>query len=744
MSVTPTFDPMSADQSGVLADFARACKAAARSVSLYPSTHPAIESSLGRIVATSARLTAAGDVALVVHPGIIAIEGRAPARTDQAIGELADLLHERLVGELTIHKGADELDWHALLLLLARAPEDLRGEGGIGQAWMAAGRAHFEIREIDYAEMLRERIGGDALARDRIVEYCLQGGTADGFDERSLATLADAVGDPARLGDLMHHMQRERPDGATMGARASGLLTLFHGLVHAAGQRQDDPDHALQAVANAFVRLTPDMLMALMREARNGSPEDRALMSSVASRLDDGTIASFVAGSVIAGKGATVRLAEAFEALVPDVDRKGRLLDLAHQEVQASPLGSDPGFEDLWQGTAGLLMTYSDSGFVSEEYDRELSSARAQAVDVERVSDDPPSRVEAWLSTISPAALQELDLALLLDLLRIESDPSAWQPVAALASTSLERRTSAGDLAGARRLVDALVGECRSGDRAELREMACATVNSLAAGRFGQQIILQLRQAEEPHVDALADLCRTLGPGIVTPLAEALAIEEQARLIRRLRDLLLSFGAAGRHTVEQLKLSPNPAVRRTAIDLLRAFGGRDALSDLASMLDDGDPHVQRESIRAIVQIGTSEAYAALERALLTGSASRETIVQQLIALRDDNAAPLLCHLLDAIAPSGRSVALQLQIIDAVGSLTAHPDSTHTLRQLLYRGVWWAPVRTARLRRAAAAALHRIGTPDTKAVIEEAAVRGSRGVRNAVRAEIRRAGDWRNP
>ncbi|MEQ1572946.1 MAG: HEAT repeat domain-containing protein [Vicinamibacterales bacterium] len=742
--MTPTFDPMSADQSGVLADFARACKAAARSVSLYPSTHPAIESSLGRIVATSARLTAAGDVTLVVHPGVIAIEGRAPARTDQAIGELADLLHERLVGELTIRKGADELDWHALLLLLARAPEDLRGEGGIGQAWMRAGRTHFEIREIDYAEMLRERTGGDALASDRVIEYCLQGGTADGFDERSLATLADAVGDPARLGDLIHQLQRDRPDGTTMGARASALLTLFHGLVHAAGQRQGNPDGVHQAVADAFARLTPEMLMALMRQARNGSPEDRALVSRVTARVDDDAIASFVASSVIAGKGATVRLAEAFEALVPDVDRKGRLLDLAHQEVQASPLGSDPGFEDLWQGTAGLLMTYSDSGFVSEEYDRELSSARVQAVDVERVADDPPARVEAWLSTISPAALHVLDLALLLDLLRIEGDPSAWQPIAAIVSTSIERRMIGGDVEGARRLLDALAGECRPGSRDELREAARAAMDTLASGRFGQHIVANLRQADEPDVEALADLCRSLGPGIITPLAEALAIEEQARAIRRLRELLLSFGAAGRHTIEQLKQSPNPAVRRTAIDLIRAFGGHDALADLASMLDDADPHVQRESIRAIVQIGSSEAYAVLERALLAGSASRETIVQQLTALGDDNAVPLLCHVLDTIAPRGRLVALQLQIVDALSGFSAHPDSTRTLRQLLYHGVWWAPVRTARLRRAAAAALHRIGTPDTTAVIDEAAARGPRGVRSAVRAEIRRTGERRNP
>ena len=175
--------------------------------------------------------------------------------------------------------------------------------------------------------------------------------------------------------------------------------------------------------------------------------------------------------------------------------------------------------------------------------------------------------------------------------------------------------------------------------------------------------------------------------------------------------MLLGFGAAGRQSVEQLKHSPNPAVRRTAIDLLRVFGGREALPELASMLDDADPQVQRESIRAIVQIGTDEGYAVLEHALVSGSASRDTILQQLIGLRDDRAAPLLCYVLNHTAPRRNLVAVHAQIIEALATLAAHQDSLRTLRTILYRGEWWAPLRTAALRQAAAAALRGLGTPE---------------------------------
>jgi hypothetical protein len=80
-------------------------------------------------------------------------------RPDPSIGELATLLHERLIGRLTVQPQADAEDWRALLLLLARSPDDLMAGGGIRQAWTLTGRNHFEIQEIDYAEVLRERGG---------------------------------------------------------------------------------------------------------------------------------------------------------------------------------------------------------------------------------------------------------------------------------------------------------------------------------------------------------------------------------------------------------------------------------------------------------------------------------------------------------------------------------------------------------------------------------------------------------
>lgn len=735
---------MSAEQGARLAEFARSCKTAARSVALYPGTHPAIRAALGRLVAAADRLTAAGDVTIDVHPDGLLIDGRAASKPDSAIGELAALLHERLVGALRIERGADADDWLALLLLLARAPEELVAAGGISRAWTATGRQHFAIREIDYAEVLRERAGGAEAEWDQIIAYCLEG-HATSLDDRALAALVEALGDSAQFGELVARLQSAASEGgASLGVRTAALMQLLRAAIDAVEQRGTGREAVLQIVADAMARLTPDMMLAMLSHigplgagagafGGEGDAGPGTLAAAILARMTDRAVASFVARSVAAECGATERLARAFEALVPDRDRRDRLLDLAHEEARDTEFGREAAFEELWHNAAEMLRSYSDSKYVSEVYGQELTRARTQAIEVERVSDDPPERVQAWVATVSDEAVRRLDCDLLVDLLRIETDPARWQGVAAVVVAEIERRTLLSDAAGAGRLAAALVADAGPDGREPLRAAAQAARDRLASGPLVRHLLIHFRKLEDADIEPLERLCQTVGPAIVHPLAEALAAEENSRAIRRLRELLLSFGTAGRQSVEQLKNSSNPAVRRTAIDLLRVFGGSEALPELASMLHDSDPQVQGEAIRAIVQIATDDAYAVLEKALVAGSASRDIVLQELIGLRDDKAIPLLCHVLNHTQPRGRMVRIHAEMIEALGHLSPHPESTRTLRAVLYRGWWWAPFRTAAFRRAAATALRRTGSPEAMAILHEAASAGRWGVRRVARA-----------
>jgi HEAT repeat protein len=730
---------MSSEQGMLLADFARTCKAAARAVSLYPGAHPAIGSSLSRLVAATGRLARHGPVRLAVHRELLAIDGRSPLRPDPSIGELATLLHDRLIGRLTVEAEADAEDWRALLLLLARSPDDLMAGGGIRQAWTLTGRNHFEIQEIDYAEVLRERGGGEDVTWDRIIAYCLEGKQGL-LDAGALASLLEALADPARFSKLVEQLQETvGSDSTKVGVRVAALLQLMRTAIDAARTRgESEVDLAFETIAASCARLSPDMMIEMLDRRQASDRDDADLVSTVADRMTDQAIASFMARAVAADRKGTERLAHALEALTPDRERKKTVVDLAREEARQGELGAEPGFETMWDAVANAVMSYtlvSNLSSVSDEYGRELSAARRNAIEVERISDDPPERIQEWVTTVSQSALAHLDLQMLLDLLRIEGNPADWEPLSVIAASEIERRTLTGDIAGAHALLEALSRETKSDGRQALRAGATRAIDRLSAGPSARHVAMHFRSVIDSEVERFNQLCQMAGPNIVRSLADALAKEEHPVAIRRLAALLLSFGAAGRRSVEQLKNSPNPAVRRTAIMLLRRAGGQEALLELAAMIGDDDPEVQRESIHAIVEIGTGNAYSVLHRLLLEADTPRDSALRELLSLRDDKAVPLFSYVLTKGEPKGKLIGVHLSIIESLGVMRPKPDSIRALQQVLQRGHWWAPFRTRAQRQAAAASLRKLGTPEAMAALEAAANNGSRGVRRIARTQI---------
>ena len=124
----PPAETLSAADSTRLIEFARACKAAARVVTLYPGGHPSIATTLGRLVQLTAADQLSSPLRLNVLADDILMDGRAIGRIDPAVTELASLLHGHMVGDLTIHAGGDVEAWRSFLLLLGRPFEDVRVE----------------------------------------------------------------------------------------------------------------------------------------------------------------------------------------------------------------------------------------------------------------------------------------------------------------------------------------------------------------------------------------------------------------------------------------------------------------------------------------------------------------------------------------------------------------------------------------------------------------------------------------
>lgn len=730
-----TLEPLAAEDTATLVEFARACKAAARAVQLYPPGHPAIGTTVGRIVQVTSADALRTPLKLTVRPDGLLLGDRAPARADAALAELAFLFHSHWIGQVVVHPGGDTDAWLTLLALLGRSPESVRSEGGIARAWAATPHRHVELREIDYAEVLRERSGGDAAAWNTIVAHCLRGDALD-LDADGLRDLMDIAGDAGRLGDLMSAVDGTTDAADAVGTKSAAVLRMLRAIINVVSAR--DPsllEPALRNMATATGHLSADTLLGLLQQRGDDAP-DTQLVNAVVSRITDSTIARFVARHVAAEGTATDRLALAFQALVPDRDHQQRLLALAHDDLAASPLGGAEAAASTWDQIAQQMLTsYSDEPYVTSAYARELSSTQAQALDVEHVSDDPPARIEGWLDSIATTALRALDLSLLLDLLRLEEDPDRWGALMTPLVRLLEDLLLVGDFVAARELVAVLVREAGSAQPTGRRPHAIAGIDMIIAGPMTGYLTTHLATADEEQFDTIKSMCVSLGEKMVKPLAETLSTEGRPHTRERITAILLAFGSVGRPTIERLKQSDNPAIRRTAVYLLREFGGSDALPDLAELLDDTEPQVQRAAIRAILNVGTNEAFRVLERALTTGSQpARDAIMQSLGSVRDERATPLFAYIVRHVDHRGRLAPIYLRAIESLGALH-DPTAVAPLQEVLHRGEWWAPRRTATLRSAAAGALARIGTPEAMTVLHDAAAQGSRGVRAAVRRHL---------
>jgi hypothetical protein len=734
MAAIDTAEPLSPDETGRLTEFARACKAAARVVVLYPETHPAIQSSLKRVADSALRLRENRPVSLTVFPDALRLGGRVAAKADSSLAELAALLHAHLIGELTLRDDLTPAGWHTFLTLIARDPESIREQGGIARAWKAAGGGPIELREIDYAEVLREREQGIERDWDRIIATCIEVEIAD-LDEDAITALFEIAGDQTQLRDFIERLVHQTTRGGR-GEKKDVVLQVLQALADfVAREHPDQLDRTLNHIAGVIPRLTPEMVVTLLTTGVPMPPDAPSgidLPGEVRERISDETVAEFVARSVSREGGPTNRLAQAFQTLVPE-DKRAHLLELAQDEAANLPIGRQQEFRELWQSTVDLLTSYSDATFVSDEYGRELAAVRSQAIEVDRVSDDPPDRIHSWLATVSQQEIRRLDHQVLLDLLIIETRPDAWSRVLESSLDATNQLVSSGHIGLAQSLLDAITAAAQDG--APFAEAARAGLEQLRSGRLMQHVISFTRQATADDVKDLSTFCRTIGPAAIQPLAEALATE-QGVAVKRLREIVLSFGAAGRAYASELRTSANPAARRTAVELLRSFGGADALPDLTALMNDSEPTVEREALRAIVQIGTPEAYSTLTKAITSANAERrDLILRALTTVRDDRAAHLFVHILDHTDYRGKLEAVYRLAIEALGNVGGDPESVGALKKVLDRGEWWAPIRTARLRAAAATALRSSATPAAEQALAEAVQHGPSGSRRAAKAAL---------
>jgi len=727
---------MPADIADLLVAFARTCKAAARAVVLYPPEHPAVGSALLALGAAGQAATARGPLTVSVAPAGLLVGGSVLPKPDLAAGELAALLYAHQVGEVTIHPQADVDTWRRFLPLLAIAPDQARLRGGLARLWSSEGESQIGVRRIDFAELLRDRLHGDRATWDRIAAECLEGNTA-ALDTWTADLITELLATHSNLGDLVsaiHERVTQDGDGGQAPAVLAGLL---HAVSEFASRSQAaDRDTVLAAMADATGRLPISSVGSLMRMARtsSGSRLGRFVIE-LAQRIQDGTIADMVATEVRGGRGTTPALGDAFCGLAPDPSRRATILNLSRRQHERLDGVTDAADAARWQQSEEFLLTYSDERFVSEAYGTELDHIGARAVDLEQDHTDPASRIAHWAHTVDDAAVRLLDAQVLVDLMLLQADVHRWRELADLAISRIDMLVVVGDFASASFLVGAMHHQALQHDEPAIRTAAGAVLDLVSTPALMRHVAAHLDTTDKPVITAAQRFCHAIGTAIVGPLAEVLSREERMRPRQHLIEILLGLGAAGRQAVERLKQSPNSAVRRTAVLLLREFGGNEALGDLESLLRDAEPHVQRDATRAIAMMHSDAAYDMLTHALATGrDRTRTTIVGVLTTIPDDDALPLLAYLVRHAPCRGPMWPIFERFIQRLGAIGGRP-AVDALSELMYKRVVWAPFKVAVLRRLAADALARIAMPEAADALRTAAAGAPRGARAAARRHV---------
>ncbi|MEI6669297.1 MAG: HEAT repeat domain-containing protein [Acidobacteriota bacterium] len=723
---------LSAERSATLAAFARACKSATRAVVLYPPEHPASTRSLDILTQAAQAATAEGPLRISVMPTTLAIGGRQTAKPDVAIAELAGLLHAHQIGQFVVAPATDAQLWRRFLSVLAIPPDQARLRGGLARLWSSAGQSQIEVRRVDFHELLRERSGGDRATWAQVVSECLEGGGI-AADAWALDLVTQLLDRPDSIAEVLASIQQRAEGDAQRGADTLG------GLLHAVARyvertQPDDVEAVMAAIAEATARLPITTLAPLLKAAHAGAHTDVGrLVADLMHRVPDATIADVMAGEIERGGGTSPLLADAFCGLAPDPARRSAILNRAR--ATARPGVDAIAQPSVWREAESYLLTYSDALFVPDAYAVELHRVADRAIDLDADQTDPPARIQAWTRSVDEAAVRMLDAEMIVDLMSAQHDVRRWRTLADLAISRIDMLVLVGDFSAATFLVSAIVYQAQFHDDVAVQTAASMMLDHLLSAAMMGRVATYLDTADRDAVTEAMRFCQALGTSIVGPLAETLSREERSRARQRLVEVLLGLGAAGRQAVEKLKQSPSAAVRRTAVVLLREFGGTDALGDLESLLNDAEPQVQRDATRAIAMMRSDAAFGTLTRALSAGTEHARTVITGVLSsIPDDDALPVLAYLVRTApcrGPMWRVYERAVQKLGAIGG----PVAVEALAEVMDKRVLGSPFKVAVLRRLAADALARIGTPDAIETLRLAASAGRRGARAAARRHL---------
>lgn len=375
-------------------------------------------------------------------------------------------------------------------------------------------------------------------------------------------------------------------------------------------------------------------------------------------------------------------------------------------EAEASPLAWD----EL------TLVPEEPPPFEAAAVDQEATELEITEAAAPHIAEQEPGEAAAGPRVPAPDGLPRAVEAFL------AGAPGAGAEVRALAA-DLRGRLALDPVADA---VERLVREAGTPPDPSLLDMASAIIDPAVASRIVQRIGHERDAARK--ADYLV-LCQRLGVIMAKSFRGALTGATEPAARRAYYDALIAMGDTSRPFIEEMVEDENSLLVCSGVALLREMGGDGAKELVTSALAHPDPRVRKEALLALAKLGDDESGTLVvgflddpERDVRVAAATAAGALKVGRALR-----PLL-ERLDAEGESEHEGGV-IPFIDALGEL-GDPGAVPAIEKHAVKSLFSKPDTEVRV--AAYRALHEIGTPHARELVQKALSDKEPAVRAAVR------------
>ena len=722
---------------------ARTLVAAARSWALYPPEHPAVRGSLERVRHSIAEAADGHVFSFGVTPDTLLVAGIALAGRDAgAVAEAAAWLHDRDVVQLTFTGEVTVGSLERLMAVLSEDPRVTRQQGGPAKAWAAADDPSVLLEQVDYSHVLEDREVVNPARRKDDVWRSIVRAVLDRrrpLDEATQARMLEISGDAVAIAELARDVIAPHctPDGSPMmTSQAAAVIAAYHYLVGivevlSPERRREVIDNLAAATSNLNPHVVMQMLQAPGDAAAMPLDSDAsALVGGIVEAFDDAKVAQLLATTLAIEGQASQRLATVFETIAPDGERRQRVMSLTRQLLREMDFSRQDEFQTLWSSMQELLLSYNERPFVSAQYRAGLDGigARAEQMAAQAIPDDLAGLVD----TLGQDNVRRLSVTLLIDLLKLESDPAKAPELAHDVAALAEDLLLAGDYESAVAVVAALA-EHASTPAAVASQGSRVALDALVSTVAFREAAELLEEMTDEESTRFAEVCRHVGPAAIDALLPVFDAEALTTGRRRATAIALAQGVRAITRLAPLVSSGRWAAHRNAAEMLGAIGGADAVPLLQPLLRGVDPRVLSAAVRALAGIKDPSAARCVHTVLRAATGEqRHAVVDALVAERDARVVPVLVRILDDSDPFGADHLIVLDTLAALGKI-GDDHAVPALTTLMRRRKLLARGRVRAVKAESLNALRGIRTAAAERAIEDAATTGDRVLRRLARS-----------